>query len=177
LRIDELSVGATDRLLVHGPNGAGKTTLLRVLAGALRPDRGQVFRQGRTGYLAQEVPVSRPRVSLLAAFAEGRPGTVDEHAERLLALGLFRPDDLRVDVGALSAGQRRRLGLARLLTTEVDLLLLDEPTNHLSPGLVEELEEALVGFPGALVVVSHDRRLCQRFRGMRRALRAGRLVS
>jgi macrolide transport system ATP-binding/permease protein len=176
LWIEELSVGATDRLLVHGPNGAGKTTMLRVLAGALRPDGGEVLRRGRIGYLAQEVPVTRPRASLLTAFAEGRQGTAEEHADRLLGLGLFRPADLRVPVGSLSAGQRRRLGLARLLTTEVDLLLLDEPTNHLSPVLVEELEEALDGFAGALVVVSHDRRLRQRFRGTHRELHAGRLV-
>jgi macrolide transport system ATP-binding/permease protein len=176
LWLDELTVGARDRLLVHGPNGAGKTTLLRVLAGDLAPDHGQVRRRGRIGYLAQEIPVGRPHRSLLATFAEGRPGPPDEHMTALLELGLFRPEDLRVPVGALSAGQRRRLALARLLCTKVDLLLLDEPTNHLSPVLVEELEDALTGFTGAIIVVSHDRRLRQRFAGPTREMRGGRLT-
>ncbi|HEV2783670.1 MAG TPA: ABC-F family ATP-binding cassette domain-containing protein [Actinophytocola sp.] len=176
LRVEELTVGGRDRLLVYGPNGAGKTTLLRVLAGDLTPDRGEVRRRGRIGYLAQEIPVGRPDRSLLSAYAEGRQGDADEHAAALLQLGLFRPDDLRVPVGALSAGQRRRLALARLLSTEVDLLLLDEPTNHLSPALVEELEEALGGFAGAVLAVSHDRRLRRRFAGTQRELRAGHLA-
>ena len=177
LEVGELAVGGRQRLLVHGPNGAGKTTLLRVLAGVVDPDEGTVARRGRIGYLAQEVPAGHPRRSLLAAFAEGRPGLPEEHAERLLSLGLFRPADLRVPVGALSAGQRRRLSLARLVTARVDLLLLDEPSNHLSLTVVEELEEAIDDFAGALVVVSHDRALRRRFKGTQRELADGRLVA
>jgi macrolide transport system ATP-binding/permease protein len=173
LRVPDLAVGGRGRLLVHGPNGAGKTTLLRVLAGALDPDEGTVTRHGRVGYLAQEIPADHPARSLLAAFGDGRPGQPEEHAEELLSLGLFRAADLRVPVGRLSAGQRRRLALARLLTGELDLLLLDEPSNHLSLTLVEELEEAMTAFTGALVVVSHDRALRRRFTGDELALLDG----
>jgi macrolide transport system ATP-binding/permease protein len=177
LAVDGLTVAAGERLLIHGPNGAGKTTLLRVLAGELVPDQGSARRRGRIGYLPQEVPATRPRRSLLSTFAGEFPGHDEEQADRLLSLGLFRPADLRVPVGALSAGQRRRLALARLLMREIDLLLLDEPTNHLSLTLVEELEEALSAYPGALVVVSHDRLLRSRFHGTQRELRSGRLLS
>ncbi|HEX4723654.1 MAG TPA: ABC-F family ATP-binding cassette domain-containing protein [Pseudonocardiaceae bacterium] len=177
LVVAELTVAAGERLLVHGVNGAGKTTLLRVLAGALPPDHGEVRRASRVGYLAQEIPTTRPRRTVLAEFADGLVGSPDEHRELLCSFGLFRPTDLHVPVGALSVGQRRRLALARLLVRPVDLLLLDEPTNHLSLALVEELEQALTAYPGALVVVSHDRRLRTRFNGTRRELRAGRLVT
>jgi len=78
-------------------------------------------------------------------------------------------------VDRLSTGQRQRLALARLLSEPADVLLLDEPTNHLSPGLVEELEAALADYPGALVVVSHDRRFRQRWRGARQTMAGGRL--
>ncbi|HEX4700764.1 MAG TPA: ABC-F family ATP-binding cassette domain-containing protein [Pseudonocardiaceae bacterium] len=177
LSVDELTVTAGERLLVHGANGAGKTTLLRVLAGTLSPDRGTVQRTTRVGYLAQEIPVTRPRRTVLAEFAEGLVGSRDEHVDLLCSLGLFRSAELHVPAGALSAGQRRRLALARLLVRPVDLLLLDEPTNHLSLALVEELEQALSAYPGALVVVSHDRRLRRRFDGTPRELRAGRFVA
>ncbi|GAB3942074.1 hypothetical protein GCM10029976_062470 [Kribbella albertanoniae] len=79
-------------------------------------------------------------------------------------LGLFRADQLSTRVGDLSTGQRRRLALARLLSTPYDVLLLDEPTNHLSLVLVEELEAALDRYAGALVVISHDRRFVSRWR-------------
>ncbi|MFJ9418658.1 MULTISPECIES: ABC-F family ATP-binding cassette domain-containing protein [unclassified Streptomyces] len=176
LAVDSFSVSAGERLLVHGANGAGKTTLLRVLAGVTVPERGTVDRRGRIGYLAQEIPVSRPAEPLLAAFGRGLAGDADELSALLLSFGLFRERDLRVPVGALSAGQRRRLALARLLARPADLLLLDEPTNHLALGLVEELEEALTQWPGALVVVSHDRLLRSRFGGRTFEIRDGRPV-
>ncbi|GAA2894059.1 ABC-F family ATP-binding cassette domain-containing protein [Streptosporangium fragile] len=176
LAVDSFSAGQGCRLLIHGPNGAGKSTFLRVLAGDLEPDRGTVRRRGRIGYLPQEVVFARPERTVLATFAEGRPGHPEEHHARLASLGLFRADAFRTPVGALSVGQRRRLALARLLTTETDLLLLDEPTNHLSLTLVEEMEEALGVYRGALVVVSHDRAARSRFTGTQVEMRDGRLV-
>ncbi|MCL8013594.1 ribosomal protection-like ABC-F family protein [Streptomyces sp. AS02] len=175
LRLDGLlAVAPGQRLLVTGENGAGKTTLLRVLAGDLEPDAGAVRRPARIGYLPQELPARSTRLPLLAAFAAGRPGLPDEHAEQLLALGLFREEDLRVPVAALSAGQQRRLQIAHLVTRPADLLVLDEPTNHIALDLVEDLESALATYPGAVVVVSHDRGFRARFPGERLELRGGR---
>ncbi|MFD5520831.1 ribosomal protection-like ABC-F family protein [Streptomyces sp. NPDC127066] len=169
-----LTITPGQRLLVTGENGAGKTTLLRVLAGDLEPDAGTVCRPGRIGYLAQELPARSTRVPLLAAFAAGRPGLPQEYAERLLALGLFREEDLDVPVAELSAGQRRRLQIARLVTRPTDLLVLDEPTNHIALDLVEDIQAALTAYPGAVVAVSHDRGFRERFSGERLELRAGR---
>ncbi|HET6856664.1 MAG TPA: ABC-F family ATP-binding cassette domain-containing protein [Streptomyces sp.] len=174
LHVPGLRIEAGERLLVTGPNGAGKTTLLRVLAGDLGPDAGTVRRPERAGYLPQELPSALPRQTLLAAFAQGLPGPAEEHAVDLLALGLFREEDLTVPVPALSVGQQRRLELARLVTRPADLLILDEPTNHVSLALVEELEEALSAYRGAVVVVSHDRRFRSGFTGNRLELHAGR---
>ncbi|MEO3927552.1 ribosomal protection-like ABC-F family protein [Micromonosporaceae bacterium B7E4] len=168
-----LTLGSGERLLISGANGAGKSTLLRVLAGELAPDAGRVVRRGRIGYLPQGAEWDRPGEPLLSAFGWGRPGTPTEHLDELLALGLFDRERLGVPVEELSTGQRRRLALARLVSEPADLLLLDEPTNHLSPGLVEELEAALAEYPGAVVVVSHDRRLRERWRGEHRGMTAG----
>ncbi|MFD8408916.1 ABC-F family ATP-binding cassette domain-containing protein [Streptomyces anulatus] len=174
LRLPSLRVASGARLLVTGENGAGKTTLLRVLAGDLTPDTGTVIRRARIGYLPQELPARPTRRTLLATFAAGRPGFPDEYADELLALGLFRPEDLDVPVASLSVGQQRRLALARLVTRPADLLILDEPTNHIALSLVEELEQALDQYPGAVVVVSHDRSFRARFTGDVLELRAGR---
>ncbi|MCA6092537.1 ATP-binding cassette domain-containing protein [Streptomyces sp. SCA3-4] len=174
LAVEALTVRAGERMLVHGSNGAGKSTLLRLMAGLALPDAGTVRRNGRIGYLAQEIPVSRPAERLLEAYGQGLPGTDEERRAQLLAYGLFRERDLHVPVGSLSAGQCRRLALARLLARPADLLLLDEPANHLALGLIEQLEEALAAWPGAVVIVSHDRALHRRFKGRRCAIRAGR---
>ncbi|MFC7532039.1 TlrC/CarA/OleB/SrmB family ABC-F type ribosomal protection protein [Actinoplanes sp. GCM10030250] len=176
LHVPSLRIEAGERLLVTGPNGAGKTTLMRVLSGELRPDSGSVLVTGRVGQLRQQESPWPPGRTALEAFAQGRDGDPEEHAGTLLALGLFRPADLGLRVGEMSYGQRRRIELARLVSEPVDLLLLDEPTNHLSPALVEELEQALTSYPGALVVVTHDRRIRSRFTGSHLTLRDGHVV-
>ncbi|MFD5145874.1 ribosomal protection-like ABC-F family protein [Streptomyces sp. NPDC058401] len=176
LRLDgSLAIAPGQRLLVTGENGAGKTTLLRVLAGDLEPDAGAVRRPARIGYLPQELPARCTRLPLLAAFAAGRPGLPQEYAAPLLALGLFREEDLHVPVAALSAGQQRRLQIANLVTRPADLLVLDEPTNHIALDLIGDLEEALASYPGAVVAVSHDRDFGERFRGVRLELHDGRV--
>ncbi|MEV0650588.1 ribosomal protection-like ABC-F family protein [Phytomonospora sp. NPDC050363] len=179
---DRLNVGSFvikpgERVLLTGPNGAGKTTMLNVLAGVVRPSTGKVKKPRRTAYLRQELPNEQTRRTVLEAFADGLPGPADEHAGRLAALGLFREEDFGRVVRELSVGQQRRLELARLLTRPADLLILDEPTNHLSLALIEQLQEALAEFRGALLVVSHDRRFQEDFVGERAELRAGTLVS
>ncbi len=177
LDVRSLEIKTGDRLHIVGPNGAGKTTLLRVLAGDLAPDHGDVRRPARIGWLPQQTVITKPDESLLRAYARGLPGTPDEHRGALLGLGLFRQHDLHTPVGKLSTGQLRRLDLARLLHRPVDLMLLDEPTNHLSPALVEDLENALSAYRGALIVVSHDRMLARRFQGETVELQGGRLAA
>ncbi|WP_018350715.1 ribosomal protection-like ABC-F family protein [Longispora albida] len=169
LRVGHLAIRPGERVLVTGPNGAGKSTLLDLLAGVVTPDSGTVRRAARTGYLRQET-VAAGRMSALEAFAAGRGGLPEEYTEMFAGLGLFRPEDVCRPVDELSAGQRRRIDLARLVTEPAGLLLLDEPTNHLAPGLVHELEDALAGYAGAVVVVSHDRQLRERFAGTWRVL-------
>ncbi|MGC7152170.1 ABC-F family ATP-binding cassette domain-containing protein [Paenarthrobacter ureafaciens] len=164
LQPTDLRVEAWQKVLITGPNGAGKSTLLSVLAGVLEPASGSVAAPGRVGYLQQELDVpSRPELRLLPAFAAGLGGTIDDHAEDLLRLGLFRPPEFHVPVGGLSAGQQRRLALARILLGGYDTMIVDEPTNHLAPVLVEQLEAALATFSGTVVIVSHDRALGEWF--------------
>ncbi|RAM38780.1 ABC-F family ATP-binding cassette domain-containing protein [Arthrobacter globiformis] len=166
LDVPEFRVDRGQKVLITGPNGAGKSTLLSVLAGTLEPAAGQVVRRGRIGYLQQELELpEQPSLRLLPAFAAGLGGNIDDHAEALLRLGLFRTSEFHVPVGALSAGQQRRLSLARLLLGRNEVMLLDEPTNHLAPVLVEELESALADFSGTVVMVSHDRALGEWFDG------------
>ncbi|MGW7170612.1 TlrC/CarA/OleB/SrmB family ABC-F type ribosomal protection protein [Streptomyces sp. NPDC054884] len=176
LDVPEFRLGTAERLLVTGPNGAGKSTLLSVLAGELHPDTGTARVPGRVGHLRQEQSPWPPSCTVVAAFAHGRSGDRGEQADRLLSLGLFEPSQLHLRVFELSYGQRRRIELARLVSEPVDLLLLDEPTNHLSPALVEELEAALDDYAGAVVLVTHDRRMRARFTGSRLELTAGTVV-
>ncbi|WP_052110033.1 ABC-F family ATP-binding cassette domain-containing protein [Knoellia sinensis] len=163
LEVEALQIHAGDRWLVSGPNGAGKTTLLRVLAGHLAPDAGSVVRvQGtRVATLRQDL-ASAPGGTLLAAFAQAIDAYPEDARERLAGLGLFEARDLDRPVVDLSVGQRRRLDLALVMEAPSDVLLLDEPTNHLAPELVEQLEDALVDHPGAVITVTHDRRWRQR---------------
>ncbi|MGY4767088.1 TlrC/CarA/OleB/SrmB family ABC-F type ribosomal protection protein [Kribbella sp. CWNU-51] len=177
LQVESLRIRRGECVLVTGPNGAGKTTLMRVLAGEIHPDTGTVQRPVRVGHLNQDGVTWPTGLTVVQAFARGRTGDVDEAAEALLSLGLFSPADLRKRVEDLSYGQRRRVELARLVSEPVDLLLLDEPTNHLSPLLVEQVEEALASYQGALVIVTHDRRMRARFTGTHLALRDGRVTA
>jgi len=168
LRRTSLTVRAGEHLLLDGPNGSGKSTLIAVLVGSLVPDRGtrSAAPATRVGLLAQDVtwpdPSATPQQVHLRA--------VGEHAPPLVSTGLLSARDVDRPVGALSVGQQRRVALAALVADPPDLLLLDEPTNHLSLDLAEELEAALVGFPGAVVLASHDRWLRERWTGARRRL-------
>lgn len=160
-----LRIRGGDRLLVTGPNGAGKSTLLGVLAGAIAPTTGAVFRTSHTriSYLSQEAPawddhlpaheVYRRHTGQLVAR-----GVVSESAlVPLSGTGLLDQEALHTPVGRMSEGQRRRLQLALCLAERPHLLILDEPTNHLSALLVDELTEALRRTPAAVVVATHDR--------------------
>ena len=164
LRLARLDVAAGEHLLVTGPNGSGKSTLLGVLSGRLAATAGTVEVSARTvRELTQDPQVKDPARSALATYDLAVRGLADPPALR--ELGLLHPRDHRTPVGALSVGQRRRLGLAVVIAAAPDLLLLDEPTNHVSLALAGELEEALATAPGGVVTASHDRWLRRRWTG------------
>ncbi|MGL5849269.1 MAG: ABC-F family ATP-binding cassette domain-containing protein [Phycicoccus sp.] len=161
-----VQVSAGDRIGVTGPNGAGKTTLLRLLLGRLAPDGGRAslgasvavgeIDQARTG-LDEKLPLGD---AVEAALPRMTPADV----RTLLAKFGLRADQVTSPVGRLSPGERTRAAMALLQARGVNLLVLDEPTNHLDLPAIEQLEVALDSYDGALLLVSHDRRLLENVR-------------
>jgi ATP-binding cassette subfamily F protein 3 len=153
-----------ERIAIVGPNGAGKTTLLRLIAGALTPTAGRV-RLGtnvRPGVLTQEQESLDARRTVLATAMRERPMSETE-ARSFLHLFLFGGDSVFRDVGLCSPGERARLQLALLVLRGCNLLLLDEPLNHLDIEGREHFEEALAGFEGTVIAISHDRAFVRSF--------------
>ena len=156
------------RLGLLGANGSGKTTLLRLLAGLDAPDAGEVEWAPELRIVTFDQHRARldPGLSLQRTLAphgdsvvyQGRAVHVAGWAKRFL----FRSEQLETPVGRLSGGEQARALIARLILEPADLLLLDEPTNDLEIPTLEVLEESLLEFPGALVLVTHDRYLLDR---------------
>jgi ATPase subunit of ABC transporter with duplicated ATPase domains len=164
----DLELSAGDRIVVLGPNGSGKTTLLRALlgevelaAGARR--LGPAVVAGELEQRREEFELDEPLLDRVAA----RAGLAAGDARTLLAKFGLGAEDLARPARSLSPGERTRAALAALAARGVNLLVLDEPTNHLDLEAIEELEAALDGFPGTIVLVSHDRRLLERFQATR----------
>jgi ATPase subunit of ABC transporter with duplicated ATPase domains len=151
------SVGRGERLLVMGLNGAGKTSLLRILAGVSEPDSGEI-RLGHAaslGYYAQEHEGIVPGSDVLTTMrrASDEPDGV---LRRLLGMFELAGDVAFQEVGTLSGGEKTKLALAQLVAGRRNVLLLDEPTNNLDPPSRTGIARALGGWPGAMVIVSHD---------------------
>jgi ATP-binding cassette subfamily F protein uup len=164
----EFTLSPGTRLALLGPNGSGKTTLLRLLAGELSADQGTIKRADnlQIAYFDQHRSALPLTLTLQEALSpEGQYVTYQGnlvHINTWCKRFLFSPDRLPTPLSRLSGGERARIALAHLMLKPADLLLLDEPTNDLDIPTLEVLEESLLQFPGAVVLISHDRRLLER---------------
>jgi len=167
-----------DRVALIGPNGAGKTTMVETLLGRRAPEAGT----GRLGhgvtpaYYSQQ-SVDLPERSRLVEVLQDGTGLTRGQARSLLGRFLFSGEEAEKPVEVLSGGERRRLALARLVCSGANLLVLDEPTNHLDVESREALEDALLAFPGTILLVSHDRALVEAVATRTLAIEDGRVVA
>src|SRR4029077_12323931 len=157
-----------DKVGIVGPNGGGKSTLLRTLLGELPPLAGKVeIGTGvRIGYFDQKLGTLDEELSLIDEIRSVRADLSPEVIRQYLAKFRFFGDDPFRIVRGLSGGERSRLAMAKIMLFPRNVLVLDEPTNHLDIPARETLEDALGGYEGTLIVVSHDRyfldRVCNR---------------
>lgn len=148
------------RIAVVGVNGAGKSTFLKVLAGQTEPSSGSVVTGASVnlGYFSQHsMEVLDPDKTVFETVQEALPQATIGVVRNLCAAFLFQGDDVEKRIGRLSGGEKNRVVLATLLARPINVLILDEPTNHLDIQSREILLEALQGFAGTVLLVSHDR--------------------
>jgi ATPase subunit of ABC transporter with duplicated ATPase domains len=150
-----------DRVAITGANGSGKSTLLAALLGRIPLDEGAVALG--PGVVVGEVDQARGlfvgEQPLMTAFGAAVPELTDPEVRTLLAKFGLRAAHVLRPAGTLSPGERTRAALALLQARGVNLLVLDEPTNHLDLAAIEQLESALAGYTGTLLLVTHDRRM------------------
>ncbi len=161
-----LQVDAGERIGITGPNGAGKSTLLRLLLGRQQPDEGRASLGANVaiGEIDQARADFTGANRLVDRFEQHVPTWPTADVRTLLAKFGLRADHVERTVDELSPGERTRAGLALLQARGTNVLVLDEPTNHLDLAAIEQLEEALESYDGALLLVTHDRRMLQNVR-------------
>jgi ATP-binding cassette subfamily F protein 3 len=148
-----------DRVALIGPNGCGKSTLFKIILGVIPPSSGSV-RMGtgvEIGYYDQELQSLDPGNTVLEELWRDFPHMRETEIRNALAARLFKGDSVYKSVGSLSGGEKGHLLLTKLVLDNNNFLLLDEPTNHLDMSSREELERALMEFPGTILMISHDR--------------------
>src|SRR5207245_3932979 len=174
----DLEIWRGDRIALIGPNGCGKSTLLKVVAGREPADAGAVEIGDKVilHYFAQHVlETLTPGRTVLEEMQAWSPGKGPGQLRSLLGIFQFSGDDVFKKVEVLSGGEKNRLALARLTLAPAHFLLLDEPTNHLDLPTREALEDALAGYAGTLLFVSHDRYFINKVATRGAAFREGRL--